>query len=59
MNLHRFNSIHIDLDKGIYELNGEKMERVTALELTLDATKWSLDINKSETYVQGSRNTKE
>ena len=54
-----FKSIHIDLENGIYKLNGESMERVRELTLTLDAVSWSLRINKDELFEEGSRCTKE
>lgn len=53
-----FKSIHIDLENGIYKLNGESMEKVRELTLTLDAESWSLRINKDEWFEEGSRRTK-
>ena len=52
-----FKSIHIDLENGIYKLNGESMEKVRELTLTLDAESWSLRINKDEWFEEGSRRT--
>ena len=52
-----FKSIHIDLEKGIYELNGEPMRCVSELHLMLNAEKWSLHINKDEWFEEGSRRT--
>lgn len=54
-----FKSIHIDLENGIYKLNGESMEKVRELTLTLDAESWSLRINKDEWFEESSRRTKE
>nr|DAW31486.1 MAG TPA: hypothetical protein [Caudoviricetes sp.] len=50
-----FKSIHVDLEKGIYLLNGEPMKHVTELNLMLDGERWSLRINKYEWFKEGSR----
>ena len=50
-----FKSIHVDLEKGIYRLNGEPMEHVKELNLILDSESWSLRINKDEWFDEGSR----
>lgn len=50
-----FKSIHIDLEKGIYLLNGERMKYVTELNLMLDGERWSLSINKYEWFKEGAR----
>lgn len=55
----KFKSIHIDLEKRIYELNGEKMKDVRSLMLYLDGKKWGLRINKDETFEGSSRYVKE
>ena len=52
-----FKSIHVDLEKGIYLLNGEPMKYVTELNLMLDGERWSLRINKYEWFEEGSRRT--
>lgn len=52
-----FNSIHIDLSRGIFELNGEPMKAVTELELSCDGNHWSLRISKDEFY-SGTRGQK-
>lgn len=47
----KFKSIHIDLEKGIYEINHEKMEHVTALNLDWTPEDgWVLDISRDEIY---------
>lgn len=48
-------SIHIDLEKKIYEINGEPMRCVRKLNLVLDAEGWSLRISKDEWFTEGSR----
>ena len=52
-----FKSIHVDLEKGIYLLNGEPMKYVTEMNLMLDGERWSLRINKYEWFEEGSRRT--
>lgn len=52
-----FKSIHVDLEKGIYLLNGEPMKYVTEMDLMLDGVRWSLRINKYEWFEEGSRRT--
>ena len=46
-----FNSIHIDLKKGIFELNGEEMKFVKGLELKNEDSHWYLIVSKDEFYV--------
>lgn len=46
-----FKSIYIDLKKGVYEINGEKAERITELKLTWTPEDgWELYISKDEIY---------
>lgn len=52
-----FKSMHVDLEKGIYLLNGEPMKYVTEMNLMLDGERWSLRINKYEWFEEGSRRT--
>lgn len=52
-----FKSIHVDLEKGIYLLNGEPMKYVTEMNLMLDGERLSLRINKYEWFKEGSRRT--
>lgn len=56
--MNEFKSIHVDLEKGIYLLNGEPMEHVKELNLMLDSGSWSLRINKDEWFEEGSRQQK-
>lgn len=44
-----FKSIHIDLEKRIFELNGEKMEQVSGLALEFHDGKWHLHITEDLT----------
>lgn len=46
-----FNSIHIDLTKGIFEVNGEKLEFVSELELSGENGHWSLRVRKDDLYL--------
>lgn len=51
MTTEKFKSIHFDLERGIYEINGDKVDRVRALSLTWDSEEgWVLDVTKDETY---------
>lgn len=46
-----FKSIHIDLEKDIYELNGECISETTSeLNLYFENGKWSLQITKEDCY---------
>lgn len=47
-----FKSIHIDIEKGIYLLNGEKVPMVSRIDLEFNNGKWSLLITRDELYVQ-------
>ena len=59
-NFIEFKSIHIDTEKGIYQLNGENVQRVRHLELEFENGKWSLLVTKDELYKQSvTENTKE
>ena len=51
MEIKELRSIHVDLEKKIYEINGEPMRCVRKLNLVLDAEGWSLRINKDEWLV--------
>ena len=46
-----FKSIHIDTEKGIYLLNGEKVSMVSRIDLEFINGKWSLLITREELYV--------
>ena len=46
-----FNSIHIDLSKRIFELNGEPMKMMNGLELSCEGSHWFLRVSKDELYV--------
>ena len=47
----KFKSIHIDLERGIYEINGENVERITALNLNwIPDDGWALNISLDEIY---------
>lgn len=47
-----FKSIHIDIEKGIYLLNGEEVKMVRRFDLEFDNGKWLLLITKDELYEQ-------
>lgn len=47
-----FKSIHIDTEKGIYLLNGEKVSMVSRIDLEFNNGKWSLLITRDELYAQ-------
>lgn len=47
-----FKSIHIDTEKGIYLLNGEKLSMASHIDLEFNNGKWSLLITRDELYVQ-------
>ena len=52
MEAKKFKSIRIDLEKGIYEINGEKAERITALRLEWAPEEgWALDISRNGIYI--------
>lgn len=46
-----FKSIHIDLEKKIFLLNGKKMDGVSDVLLEGSGRKWSLGINRHEKYI--------
>lgn len=46
----RFESIHIDLEKRIFLLNGKPMNNVTNLSLEACGTHWSLVLSRDEQY---------
>lgn len=55
-----FNSIHIDIKKGIYEINGEPAGFITELKLEWDSKDgWALTISKDETYLAPIQKIKE
>lgn len=45
-----FKSIHIDLEKGIYQINGEEVPKVSHMELLFEKGIWSLVISRDEFY---------
>ena len=47
-----FESLHIDVKKGEFLLNGEKLKEVSHLELNFFNGKWSLIVTRSEIYKQ-------
>lgn len=51
MEIKELRSIHVDLEKKIYEINGEPMSCVRELNLVLDADGWRLRISKDEWLV--------
>ena len=49
-----FKSIHIDVEKGIYLLNGGDMKYISHLDLEYENVKWSLSVTKDELYLQAA-----
>lgn len=45
-----FNSIHIDLEKEIFEINGKEMTHVKDIELKSEGRNWFLVVTKDEYY---------
>lgn len=46
MTAEKFKSIEIDLEKGVYKLNGKDMTQVSDLRLSFSNGEWSLSIEK-------------
>lgn len=46
MTAEKFKSIEIDLEKGVYKLNGKEMTEVSDLRLSFSKGEWSLMITK-------------
>lgn len=56
----QFKSIHIDIEKGIYEINGESAGLITELKLEWDSENgWALIVSKDETYLAPIQKIKE
>lgn len=47
-----FKSLHIDLEKGEFLLNGKNMELVSQINLNFNNGKWSLFVTRDELYEQ-------
>lgn len=45
-----FNSIHIDLARGIFEINGEEMKYVKDISLKSEGKNWFLEVSRDEYY---------
>lgn len=45
-------SIHIDLSKKIFLLNGRPMEDVSELHLDFEKGEWSLQVTETATYTE-------
>lgn len=48
MSSREFKSIHIDIENGIYQINGEDASKVSCLKLIFDKGVWSLFFTKDE-----------
>lgn len=48
-------SLEINLEKGIFKLNGEDMEGIHRLDIDFDNGRWSLLVTKDEIYTQEGR----
>lgn len=46
----QFKSLHIDLEKKIFLLNGKPMDKVNMLRLEANGIHWSLVLNRDELY---------
>ena len=56
----KFNSIHIDIEKGIYKINGESTEFISELKLEWNPIDgWALIISRDETYLAPIQRIKE
>lgn len=51
MEIKELRSIHVDLEKKIYEINGEPMKCVRAMNLILDGEGCSFRMNKDEGHI--------
>lgn len=52
----KFKSVHIDIEKGIYEINGEKIpDRCSKLSLEFNNGEWSLLITTSNLYTSSDQ----
>ena len=52
----KFRSIHVDIKKGIYEINGEKIpDRCSEFSLEFKDGEWSLMITTSKLYTNSDR----
>ena len=52
----KFKSIEIDLEKGIYKLNGKEMTEVSNLQLSFSNGEWSLMITKDMLFETAPKN---
>lgn len=50
----KFKSLEIDVEKGIYKLNGENMEMISEINLDFDNGKWTLLVTREEIYEQAT-----
>lgn len=53
--VNEFKSIHIDLEKGIFKLNGEPMKKVVDLKLYAKDCEWDLHLTRDEVYASSIR----
>lgn len=49
-----FKSLEINIEKGVFLLNEEKMRGVSRIDLDFDNGKWTLLVTKDEMYVQAT-----
>ena len=54
-----FESLHIDVKKGEFLLNGESMKSISHLELEFNNGEWSLLVTRDELYEQVVKAAKE
>lgn len=56
----KFRSVHIDIEKEIYEINGEKIpDRCSEFSLEFENGEWSLMITTSKSYTNSGQVIKE
>lgn len=48
----KFTSLHIDIEKNEFRLNGKDMRMVSRIDLEFNNGKWSLLVTKDELYEQ-------
>ncbi len=56
MTAEKFKSIEIDLEKGVYKLNGKEMTEVSDLRLSFSKGEWSLMVTKDMFFETAPKN---
>ncbi len=56
MQKERFKSVHVDIEKGIYEVNGERIpDRCSKFSLEFEDGVWSLAVTASKLYTNSDQ----